>query len=101
MSSRYGNIDREMTEKGQSYLAPVLYPKVELHEDDIYIIATEGDRYDKLSLQFYGRVDYWWVIMAANPEAEIGSSLVIAPGSQIRIPAEPEDYIVQYQNLNS
>lgn len=102
MGSRYDSIPKRTEKAGQTYLiSPVLYPKVELNDDDIYVIATEGDRYDTLSLQFYGQMDYWWVIMAANAEGIAGDSLVVQPGAQIRIPAEPEDYIVQYQNLNS
>lgn len=99
--SRYSNILMEVTEKGQKCLAPVLYPKVELSEDDIYIIATEGDRYDKLSLQFYGSVEYWWIIMAANESVVRGDSLAIAPGTQVRVPVSPEEYKRLYQELNS
>lgn len=101
MSSRYDNIAEKSTETGRDYLVPVLYPKVEVSDDDLYVITTEGDRYDTLSLQFYGRVDYWWVIMVANSGTISGDSLAIEPGTQLRIPAEPEDYLVQYQNLNS
>lgn len=101
MNSRYENIAKRSTEQGISYLAPVLYPKVELQEDDLYVITTEGDRYDILALEFYGQADYWWVIMAANSEAVSGDSLAIQPGTQIRIPAEPENYVIQYQNLNN
>lgn len=99
--SRYDNINAGTTEKGRNYLVPVLYPNVEISEDDLYVITTEGDRYDNLSLQFYGREDYWWVIMAANSIESAGGSLVVQPGIQIRIPAEPEEYIRQYQELNS
>ena len=99
--SRYDNINTGTTEKGRNYLVPVLYPNVEISEDDLYVITTEGDRYDNLSLQFYGREDYWWIIMAANSIESTGGSLVVQPGIQIRIPAEPEEYIRQYQELNS
>lgn len=101
MNSRYENITKKSTEQGTSYLAPVLYPKVELQEDDLYVIATDGDRYDTLALDFYGQADYWWIIMAVNSEVVAGDSLAIEPGTQIRIPAEPDNYIIQYQNLNS
>lgn len=101
MASRYNNISKRATEQGTKYLAPVTYPKVELSENDIYVIATEGDRFDKLSLQFYGKIDYWWVIMVANLGTVNADSLAVTPGLQIRIPESPEDYIVQFQNLNS
>lgn len=101
MASRYTNIALETTEQGTEYLAPVLYPEVEIGLDDIYVIASEGDRFDRLSMQFYRTVEYWWVIMAANLGTVNSDSLAITPGLQIRIPESPEDYIVQYQNLNS
>lgn len=100
MASRYDNIPKRITEQGTKYLTPVIYPKVELGENDLYVIATEGDRYDKLSLQFYGSIEYWWVIMAANLGTVNADSLAVTPGLQIRIPESPEDYIVQFQNLN-
>lgn len=101
MSTRYDNTKTTVTADGTKYLVPVLYPEVEITDDDLYVIATEGDRYDKLALEFYGRTDYWWVIMAANPGVVKGDSLAVEPGVQIRIPAEPEEYIRRYQDFNS
>lgn len=98
---RYSNIGISTLDIGQRYLKPVFYPNVEESEDDIYIITTEGDRYDNISLQFYGREDYWWIIMAANSLESAGGSLVIQPGVQVRIPADPEEYVRRYQELNS
>ena len=101
MSTRYDNVQTRTTEAGINFLTPVFYPKVEVSEDDLYIISTDGDRYDNLSLEFYGRVDYWWVVMVANLGTINGDSLAIEPGIQIRIPENPEDYIRRYQEFNS
>ena len=101
MASRYSNISKEISRQGTEYLVPVIYPEVKVGENDIYIITTESDRFDVLSLHFYGTTQYWWVIMAANMEAVRSDSLAVPPGTQIRIPENPEDYVVNYQNLNS
>ena len=101
MSSRYTNISKRVTEQGTRYVGPVTYPRIELGENDIYVIATEGDRFDKLSLQFYGTEEYWWIIMVANLGTINADSLAVTPGLQIRIPESPEDYLVQFQNANS
>lgn len=100
MASRYEEIEQLKTEDGRRYMTNVFYPDVEESEDDIYVIATEGDRYDKLSLQFYGIVDYWWIIAVAN-FIEKADSLAIEPGTQIRIPANPEAYRRSFRERNS
>lgn len=97
--SRYSNIPELKTEDGRRYLSPVIYPTVPESEDDVYVIATAEDRYDTLSMQFYGKADYWWVIAAANSTKK-ADSLVIDPGTQIRIPVNPETYRRVYQDLN-
>lgn len=99
MEERYSNIGSLKTGTGQEYLRPVFYPNVEESVDDIYIITTDGDRYDRLSLNFYGSIEYWWVIAVAN-QISVSDSLYIAPGTQLRIPENPEDYIRQCQDFN-
>ena len=96
---RYDNIGILKTSIGQEYLRPVFYPNVEESSEDIYVIATDGDRYDKLSMNFYGSPEYWWVIAVAN-QLSVSDSLFIAPGTQLRIPENPEDYTRQYQDFN-
>jgi hypothetical protein len=97
---RYSNIEVRTTDTGKKYYSNVIYPEIEYSDDDIYVIAVDGDRYDKLALQFYHNSDYWWIIAANNRVAEAGS-ITITPGTQIRIPANPERYITQYNQLNS
>ena len=77
--ARYSNIRKSTTDRGIVYYTNAIYPNIELDEDDIYIIASQGDRYDKLAAQFYGNASYWWIIAAANESVDI-SSLTIQSG---------------------
>lgn len=47
-------------------------------------VVREGDRLERLSFQYYGDPDRWWVIAAANSEVFYPEDLT--PGSVIRIP---------------
>ena len=96
---RYDNIGSLGTGTGEEYLRPVFYPNVEESPDDIYVITTDGDRFDKLSKSFYGSAEYWWVIAIAN-QISVSDSLFITPGTQLRIPENPEEYVRQYQDFN-
>lgn len=88
----------EYTSEGKRYLRNLIYPEIQPSVDDIYVITTGGDRYDKLALQFYNNVDYWWVIAAAN--TDVVDSLVVTPGVQLRIPAAPEKFQEALEKLN-
>lgn len=89
----------EISEEGKRYLRNVIYPEIPVLDEDIYIMAVTGDRYDSLALEFYNNVDYWWIIAISNTDSM--DSLVISPGTQIRIPAYPEKYHVEFEKLNS
>lgn len=88
----------EYTSEGKRYLRNLIYPEIQPSADDIYVITTGGDRYDKLALQFYNNVDYWWVIAVAN--TDVVDSLVVTPGVQLRIPATPEKFQEALEKLN-
>lgn len=84
--------------EGIQYLRNVIYPMLPPSDEDTYVISTGGDRYDKLSLQFYKTVDYWWVIASANTDSM--DSLVITPGVQLRIPHNPVEWQEAFEKLN-
>lgn len=67
------------------YRATAIYPEVPASEQDYYVIASTGDRFDILSRQFYGDQQYWWVIASANPNVR-RDTMYIEPGLQLRIP---------------
>ena len=49
---------------------------------DIFVIATEGDRFDLLAQQFYGDQTLWWFIANTNNL----STMNIPAGTSLRIP---------------
>ncbi len=84
---------------GTQYYKRVIYPEIPRSNQDIYVITTEGDRYDILALRYYNSASLWWVISTANPEY-VGASLVPAIGVQIRIPFPINPIINSYNELN-
>lgn len=96
---RYSNIATTKDENGRTYKVNSIYPAVPISEDDYYVITTMGDRYDTLSSQFYKTPEYWWVIAVANNADR--DTLSITPGTQLRIPDNPQQYISDYENFNN
>ena len=66
MAKRFSNKEILKTQEGVRYYPNVIYPEVPVTEDDTYVIATDGDRYDTLAQQFYNDSSLWWVIASAN-----------------------------------
>lgn len=87
-----------MTEDGRTYVSNPIYPTIPYHEEDIYIIAAVGDRYDLLAKRFYDNGSYWWVIASANTSKR--DSLTVEPGIQLRIPHELEKALQQFEEVN-
>lgn len=98
MANRYRNIESRKTEMGREYKTNPIYPTVPFHEEDIYIISSEKDRYDLLARKYYGSHMLWWIIASANP-AYMGS-MVVVPGVQIRIPYNAEKILQNYEEAN-
>jgi hypothetical protein len=61
---------------------------------DTVIQITSADRLDKLSQEFYGTPDLWWVIATLN---QIKGSYVVSSNTIIRIPQRDRvfDFIEQ------
>ena len=87
--------------KGKRYYRPSRYPEIPLSQEDIYIITQDGDRLDNLSFEFYNDVQFWWVILAANPNKLRKDSYHVVLGEQIRIPANPAAYVDQFIDFNN
>lgn len=96
---RYTGIDTKKTSEGRRYISNPIYPDIPLSSDDFYIISSIGDRYDTLAAQFYGDSRLWWVIASANNYEK--ASLVVTPGVQLRIPANINEVLDLYDNINS
>lgn len=84
------------------------YPEIPLSDEDIYVYATQGDRFDVLANQYYGDQSLWWIISIANtatagtslPSDLPQDSLVIPEGMQIRIPANYAEILNSFKILN-
>ena len=85
--ARYGHTPNKVNKdtKRQS-LNTTIYDKVPESNDDIYLIAQEGDRLDNLAFQFYGNQHLWWYIAHANNL----TTMNIEAGKQLRIPASTQ-----------
>ena len=83
--SRYDTIkkvqDNEISRIGTANL-----PEYQEDNSDILLIATQGDRCDQLSQEYYGTPDHWWFIATVNNL----STNHIEAGTQLRIPLSLE-----------
>jgi phage tail protein X len=76
------------------------YPQIPLTQEDTYIFAEEGDRFDTLAQQYYGDSSMWWVISIAN-ESLKQNSYYLPLGVQIRIPSNIASIMADYTKLNN
>ena len=98
--NRYLNIRIIQTNTGIKYRRDCKYPQIPLSVNDIYVIATVGDRFDLLANQYYGDPSLWWIIAIANEQLP-QNSLYLPLETQIRIPFNPAEVISSYNQLNS
>tara|TARA_Y100000004_G_scaffold121734_1_gene136896 strand:+ start:235 stop:537 length:303 start_codon:yes stop_codon:yes gene_type:complete len=82
------------------YYTTIKYPEIPLSVDDFYVITTIGDRLDNLANQFYEDVNLWWVITSANPDIIKRDSFMLEPGIEIRIPADLQTILENFDELN-
>jgi hypothetical protein len=99
LANRYRKIGTTANSDGRRYRRNPIYPEIPLSTEDIYIIATEGDRYDTLATTYYGDPTLWWIISTANSSSN-RASLVPTLGSQIRIPSNKQQAINLFDSLN-
>lgn len=99
MATRYKNSEKLKSTLGRRYYRNAIYPDVAYGEQDTYVITTVGDRYDILAQQFYGNSNLWWVIAIANNSKKDG--LLVEPGIQLRIPADIQKIVEDYETLNA
>jgi hypothetical protein len=97
--SRYNNIPKTKTADGTRLYRTVKYPEIPRGNNDIYVITTDGDRYDVLAYKYYNDKSLWWIISSANAEYTQGS-LYPPVGVQIRIPGNLSTVLTAYNALN-
>jgi len=106
--NRYQNIPKEKINGNLAYRTS-RYPEVPLSENDVYVYTTQGDRFDVLAQQYYSDSSLWCVISVANTggagtstQADLPqNSLVIPQGIQIRIPANYNAVIRNFNVINA
>ena len=99
MASRYENSTLSRDRKGKRFFTNPIYPEIPVTENDIYVITTGTDRYDKLALQFYQDSSLWLVIAMANNSKT--DSLAVKQGIQLRIPASPGNAVSLFEEFNA
>ena len=96
--SRYSNLNINKSSEGRPYLSNPIYPKVPESSEDLYIVSKANDRYDILAYKYYGDSSLWWII-ASNNNLDRGS-LFITPHKQVRIPANKQQAIKLFNQVN-
>ena len=95
---RYQFTDIDKRYDGKNVYKTTYYPIIHPAEDDVYIIANDGDYLDSLAYKYYGDESYWWIIARAN---NIGfGKLSIKEGTQLRIPQNISLIIQNLKNVN-
>lgn len=96
--NRYDGIEVLKGTNGRRFKKSTLFPIIEPHIDDIYIIGQVGDRLDNLAFKYYQDSSLWWIIARAN---NIGKGdLIVEVGTQLRIPQDQFRIIEEYNELN-
>jgi len=99
MASRLRTLKIKNINRKRTYRA-LKYPEIPLSIEDLYIITTDGDRLDLLANQFYQDVDMWWIIATANPGVVKRDTFNLKPGLEIRVPANPQGVMQEFESLN-
>ena len=94
----YGQTKLDSNKK--RYYKALKYPEIPLSINDIYITTTSGDRLDLIANQFYKDVDLWWIIATANPNVVRRDSFNLKGGLELRIPADKDEIIQSFSELN-
>jgi len=97
--NRYQDIKKIKNSEGITYYRDSKYPVIPLSVNDIWVITTSEDRYDRLAQQYYNDYTLWWVISIANDNLP-QNSLYPPEGTQIRIPTNVSEILSNYNKLN-
>ena len=88
--SRYDRVKKVNRNKVEK-IGTADLPKFEEKNSDILLIATQGDRCDLISQEYYGTSDFWWYIASVNSL----KSNNIEAGTQLRVPVSLEEAILK------
>lgn len=96
---RYDNISYRRNRKGQKTLVSVLYPKIDLSNDDVFIFPVDGERLDNVAFRYYKDASLWWVIAKANGLGK--GRTVLNPNIRIRVPQNITKITSDFNKLNT
>jgi hypothetical protein len=96
--NRYQNIPQTRYENKRAYQT-TRYPEIPFSENDIYVITSDGDRFDLLAQEYYNDSSLWWVISTANRTLP-QNSIIPPAGSQIRIPGDLNLVLELFNSVN-
>jgi len=88
--ARYDRVEKFIN-KGVSTIGTSYLPKHENKNSDILLIATQGDRCDLISEEYYGTTELWWYVASVN---NISSNNIPA-GTQLRVPISTEKAVLK------
>ena len=85
---------------GKKIFSPLKYPPIPISIEDLYITTSDRDRLDLLANQFYGNVDYWWIIANANPGVVERDGFILKPGIEVRVPQNIQRILENFIETN-
>lgn len=98
--SRYQDIPTKTSKEGNRVVRSTIYPPIARSNNDIYVLTTTGDTLYALAEQYYGDVNYYWIIGEANDNID-KSTQILKPGLQLRIPLDRETILRDFEELNN
>ena len=88
--SRYNTVKKVIDKKIQRIGTSDL-PNLKEDNSDVLLIATDGDRCDLISQEYYGTSEFWWFVASIN---NLKSNNIEA-GTQLRVPISLEQAILK------
>ena len=88
--SRYSSV-KTIEDKKVQRIGTATLPDVKESNNDILLIATEGDRCDLLATAYYGTPNLWWFVATVNKLS--GNNIPV--GTQLRIPVSAAQAILE------
>ena len=98
--TRYQDIPSKFSEQGNRVSQSTIYPPIARNNNDTYVLTTAGDTLYGLAQQYYGSVNYYWMIGEANDNID-KSTQILRPGVQLRIPFDTVTILKDFQDLNN
>ena len=80
--SRYEDTKVKSLKNGILVKNTTIYSVIPESDEDIFLLSTDGDRFDLLAHQYYGDVNLWWYLAKAN-NMKFNN---IPAGTKLRVP---------------